>query len=124
MHERIRNILVAFVFSIAFVGCSTLAPDPSIHINGDSSLTWSDAREIDLLRPSLGIKQPITEITAKGPDRAEIYCEIRPPAIVGWGTSSVSTEPGEGLEFTVVRRGGHWVVLGRPRKSGRIIACA
>ena len=101
---------------------STLAPDSSIDIVGYSTLTWSDIREIERLSRSLNVKQRITLITPNGPDRAEIYCETRPPSISGWGTSSPKEELGDGIEFTVVRRAGHWVASGRLRKSHRGIA--
>ena len=101
---------------------STLAPDSSIYIAGFSTLTWSDIRAIERLARSLGVKQLITVITPNGPDRAEIYCETRPPSISGWGTSSPKEELGDGIAFTVVRKAGHWVALGRLRKSHRGIA--
>jgi hypothetical protein len=113
MHALLRNILVYFTLAIAFVGCSTLAPESSIHINGDPIVSWNDVREIERLLPSLGIKYPITEITPKGPDRAEIVCTIRP---------SYEGNPTEEVEsFTVVRRGGHWIAVGRPRKLRLVV---
>jgi hypothetical protein len=96
-----------------------LGPDPSIHMNGDYGLTWMDIREIERLLSSLGIRCAITEITMGRDGRADIYCETRhapfnPPSLDG----------GDGIEVTVVRRDGHWVAVGPPRKSGRVIVCA
>jgi hypothetical protein len=112
----LRHIVSCCLLIFTVVGCSTLGPDPSIHVNGKPSPTWNDVREIERLLPALGIGHAITEITMDGPDRADIYCETRHPSFGG-----ASTEGGNGIEFTVVRRGGHWVPKGRPWKSGRVI---
>src|SRR6185369_10030558 len=114
MIAQLRNVLACSLLTIALGGCWTLAPESSIHINGDPIVTWNDVREIERLLPSLGIKHPITEITPQGPGRAIIVCEIRPP-------SAEPYAPSEEIEFTVVRKDGHWVVSGRPHKISRVI---
>lgn len=119
MRATLRGILTCCLLSTAFVGCSTLGPDPSIHINGDSSLTWSDVREMERVLASLGIRYAITEITMGDHDRAEVYCETRHAVF-----NPPSRDGGDGIEVTLVRRGGHWVAVGPPRKSGRVILCA
>jgi hypothetical protein len=114
MVALLRNIPACLLLAIAFVGCSTLAPESSIHINSDPIVSWNDVREIERLLPSLGIKYPITEITPKGPDRFIIICTIRPP----YGDPYT---PSDEIEFTVVRKDGHWVVAGRPQRISRVI---
>src|SRR5438874_1053122 len=119
MRTVLYKIVSCCLLSFVVVGCSTLGPDPSIHINGDPTPSWSDVREIERLLPALHIGHGITEITMHGPDRADIYCETRHAIFDG-----TSTDGGDGIEFTVLRRDGHWIPTGRPRKSGRVIICA
>ena len=118
MRTLLHKLLVAFLLITALGGCSMIAPGPPIHINGTSSLSWSDLREIERLLPALGVRVAITEITTHGPDRADVYCETRPAMDLTTG------DGGSGVEFTVVRRAGRWVATGPPRKSGRVILCA
>jgi len=114
MIAPLRNVLAYLLLAIAFAGCSILAPESSIHINGDPIVSWNDVREIERLLPSLGIKYPITEITPEGPDCAKIICTIRPP-------SGDPYTPSDEIEFTVVRKDGHWIVSGRPQRISRVI---
>ncbi len=100
---------------VVFLGCSTFGPESSIPINGERSLSWSEVHEIQGLLPSLGIKHGITEITLRGADRAVVYCQTRPPPY------PISTDGGDGIEFTVVCRQGHWIAVGPPRKSERVV---
>jgi hypothetical protein len=87
-------------------------------MNGSFGLSWSDLREIDRLLPALGITVPVTEITTESPDRAVVYCETRA------AMDPTTGDAGSGIEFTVVRRAGHWVAIDRPHKAGRVIFCA
>jgi hypothetical protein len=119
MSAILRAIVACLTLSLAFSGCSMLGPDPSIHVNGNPSPSWNDVREIERLLPALHIGHGITEITMHGPDRADIYCETRQAVL-----DPSSRDGGDGIEFTVVRRNGHWVAVGPPRKSGRVILCA
>jgi hypothetical protein len=118
MRSLLHKLLVASLLTIALDGCSMIAPGPPIHINGTSSLSWSDLREIERLLPALGVRVAITEITTHGPDRADVYCEACPAMDLTTG------DGGSGVEFTVVRRAGHWIAVSRPTKSGRVILCA
>src|SRR5947209_5562293 len=112
MRAMFRQISACCLVSVLFVGCSTFGPEPSIPINGEPSLSWSEVHEIQGLLPSLGIKHGITEITMHGPDRANVYCQTRPPPY-----PPISTDGGDGIEFTIVRRNSHWVAVGPPRRS-------
>ena len=91
-----------------FVGCSTLGPDPSIHVDGKFKLTWNDVREIERLLPVLGVSRPIDGISMEGPDRAEVRCLVRPLSL---------ENDNEAITFTVVRRNGRWVPVDKPSRG-------
>ncbi len=105
---RVVHLFSAVCLSAALFGCSTLGPDPSIHVDGDSKLSWNDVREIERLLPVLGVSRPIDGISMQGPDRAEVRCLVRPLSF---------EHENEAITFTVVRRNGRWVPLGKPSRG-------
>jgi hypothetical protein len=105
---RAVHIFSSVCLSAALLGCSTLGPDPSIHVDGDSSLTWNDVREIERLLPVLGISRPIDGISMEGPDRAKVRCLVRPLSL---------EHENEAITFTVVRRNGRWVPVDKPSRG-------
>ncbi len=107
------QIFACITLAVIVGGCSAMLPGPPLHFDGYGTLSARDQREIGRLLPSLGIHVPITSITVHDSDHAEIICTIRP---------SYEGNPTEDVEsFTVIRRGGHWVVVGRPRKERRSV---
>ena len=72
-------------------------------------LTWRDVREIERLLPALKIDHPIHRIVMEGSDRATVACLIRP--------LSFDRIDHEVVFFTVVRRNGHWIPIGKPSKA-------
>jgi hypothetical protein len=83
-----------------------MLPGPPVHFDGYGTLSAQDQREIVRLLTSLGIQVPITSITVEDSNHAAVYCEEK----------LLSESEGERMEITVVRRDGHWVVIGRPHK--------
>jgi hypothetical protein len=110
MRALLRTICVGHVLALVLVGCSMIGPDPSISVTGKYPITWSDAHEIEGLLPRLGIHGPIYSIHMDGPDRATVSCTVRP--------IDYFRADNQLFVFTVVRRSGRWVALGRPHIGG------
>ena len=105
---QVVRVFTLSCLAVAFVGCSTLGPDPSIRIEGKSSLSWSDVREIERLLPLLGISRPIDGIYMEAPNRASVRCLLAPLSFDG---------DNEAITFTVERRNGRWVPVDRPSRG-------
>lgn len=107
MKTPLSQIFACITLAVTVVGCSTMFPGPPVHFDGYGTLSAQDLREIGHLLPRLGIHVPITSITVHDSDHAVVYCKREFES--------------EEVEFTVVRRAGHWVVVDRPHKVNRII---
>ena len=106
MEKPLGQIFACITVAVAFVGCSTMLPGPPVHFDGYGFLSAPDQREIGRLLTGLGIHAPITSITVEDSNHAAVYCEEK----------LLSEVEGERMEITVVRKAGHWVVIGRPHK--------
>src|ERR1700730_19392885 len=106
MKAPFGQILACLMLAVTVVGCSTMFPGPPVHVDGYANPSANDLREIGRLLPGLGIRVPITSSTMSDSDHATVYCK--------------SEYRSDQVEFTVVRRAGHWVATTRPKKSDRI----